>query len=106
MLKVIKKNGVYESNGRIRSNLLIKYGTGGLMKGKKYILTICWNTAKTAFNLEYEFFNQTSVDEGDMFGFHKMNAFTGMQVLGTYHFHDMDKNANVPLKIINYKWFK
>ncbi|TYA89217.1 NAD(P)H-dependent oxidoreductase [Seonamhaeicola marinus] len=99
------KNGIYESDGRSRSNPLINYGTGGLMKGKKYILTTSWNAPKTAFTLENEFFNQTSVDEGVMFGFHKMNAFTGMQVLGTYHFHDMEKNANVPLEINNYKLF-
>lgn len=99
------QNGIYASDGRSRKNPNINYGTGGLMHGKKYILTTSWNAPKTAFTLENEFFNQKSVDEGAMFGFHKMNAFTGMELLATHHFHDMEKNADVPLELNNYSVF-
>lgn len=99
------QNGIYTSDGRSRKNPDINYGTGGLMHGKKYILTTSWNAPKTAFTLENEFFNQKSVDEGVMFGFHRMNAFTGMELLATHHFHDMEKNADVPLELNNYSIF-
>ncbi|WP_075589683.1 NAD(P)H-dependent oxidoreductase [Labilibacter marinus] len=99
------QNGIYESDGRSRKNPKINYGTGGLMKGKKYILTTSWNAPKTAFTLENEFFEQKSVDEGVMFGFHKMNTFTGMDLLATHHFHDMEKNADVPQELANYNIF-
>ncbi|WP_282031832.1 NAD(P)H-dependent oxidoreductase [Winogradskyella eximia] len=99
------QNGIYASDGRSRLNPDINYGTGGLMHGKKYILTTSWNAPKTAFTLENEFFNQKSVDEGAMFGFHKMNAFTGMELLATHHFHDMEKNADVPFELNNYSTF-
>ena len=99
------QNGIYKSDGRSRLNPDINYGTGGLMHRKKYILTTSWNAPKTAFTLENEFFNQKSVDEGVMFGFHRMNAFTGMELLGTHHFHDMEKNADVPLELNNYSTF-
>lgn len=99
------QNGIYRSDGRSRSNPNINYGTGGLMHGKKYILTTSWNAPKAAFTMEGEFFDQTSVDEGAMFGFHKMNKFTGMELLATYHFHDMEKNADVPLELKNYDTF-
>ncbi|NRD24210.1 NAD(P)H-dependent oxidoreductase [Winogradskyella litoriviva] len=99
------QNGIYASDGRSRKNPEINYGTGGLMHGKKYILTTSWNAPKTAFTLENEFFNQKSVDEGAMFGFHKMNAFTGMELLATHHFHDMEKNADVPFELNNYNSF-
>ena len=99
------QNGIYASDGRSRKNPNINYGTGGLMHGKKYILTTSWNAPKTAFTLENEFFNQKSVDEGAMFGFHRMNAFTGMELLATHHFHDMEKNADVPLELNNYSVF-
>jgi modulator of drug activity B len=75
------------------------------MHGKKYILTTSWNAPKTAFTLDNEFFDQRSVDEGVMFGFHKMNAFTGMELLATHHFHDMEKNADVPYELHNYSVF-
>ncbi|PCI00645.1 MAG: NADPH quinone reductase MdaB [Flavobacteriaceae bacterium] len=99
------QNGIYENDGRSRKNPSINYGTGGLMKGKKYILTTSWNAPKTAFTLENEFFEQKSVDEGVMFGFHKMNDFAGMKLLATHHFHDMEKNADVPLELMNYTAF-
>ncbi|GAA4947786.1 NADPH:quinone oxidoreductase MdaB [Algibacter agarivorans] len=99
------QNGIYSSDGRSRKNPNINYGTGGLMHGKKYILTTSWNAPKTAFTLENEFFNQKSVDEGVMFGFHRMNAFTGMELLATHHFHDMEKNADVPFELNNYSTF-
>ena len=99
------QNGIYNSDGRSRKNPDINYGTGGLLHGKRYILTTSWNAPKAAFTLENEFFNQRSVDDGALFGFHKMNAFTGMQLLDTHHFHDMEKNADVPKELENYNAF-
>lgn len=72
------QNGIYTSDGRSRKNPDINYGTGGLLHGKRYILTTSWNAPKAAFTLQNEFFDQRSVDDGALFGFHKMNAFTGM----------------------------
>ncbi|MDO6820259.1 NAD(P)H-dependent oxidoreductase [Zobellia sp. 1_MG-2023] len=99
------QNGIYTSDGRSSKNPDINYGTGGLMHGKKYILTTSWNAPKAAFTLENEFFEQKSVDDGVMFGFHKMNAFAGLERLATHHFHDMEKNANVPLELEKYNTF-
>lgn len=98
-------NGIYKSDGRSSKNPNINYGTGGLMHGKKYILTTSWNAPKMAFTLENEFFDKHSVDEGAMFGFHKMNEFTGMELLATHHFHDMEKNADVPFELKAYHNF-
>lgn len=94
-------NGIYKSDGRSRVNPDINYGTGGLMHGKKYIVTTSWNAPETAFTLKDEFFNQHSVDEGVLFGFHRMNAFTGMEHLGSFHFHDLEKNAT-PERVADY----
>lgn len=86
-------NGIYRSDGRSRKNPAINYGTGGLMQGKKYFVTSSWNAPDTAFTLEGEFFDQHSVDEGVLFGFHKMNQFAGLESIGSFHFHDMEKGA-------------
>jgi len=87
--------GIYHSDGRSSANPAINYGTGGLLHGKKYMLTTSWNAPATAFTLPGEFFNQHSVDEGPLFGFHRMNAFTGMEQLESIHFHDVEKNADI-----------
>jgi modulator of drug activity B len=82
-------NGIYKSDGRSRVNPDINYGTGGLLHGRKYMLTTSWNAPATAFTLPGEFFEETSVDDGVMFGFHKMNKFTGMERINGFHFHDV-----------------
>ncbi|MFL9483920.1 NAD(P)H-dependent oxidoreductase [Chitinophagaceae bacterium LWZ2-11] len=87
--------GIYYSDGRSSKNPSINYGTGGMLKGKKYMVTTSWNAPKEAFTLPGEFFNETGVDDGVLFGFHKMNAFTGMSPLSSIHFHDVEKNSNI-----------
>ncbi|MDN3584081.1 NAD(P)H-dependent oxidoreductase [Mucilaginibacter flavus] len=96
-------NGIYRSDGRTAENPAINYGTGGLMHGKKYLLTTSWNAPATAFTLPGEFFNGHSVDEGPLFGFHRMNAFTGMQPLESIHFYDVMKNANIAQNLQHYQ---
>ncbi len=96
-------NGIYNSDGRSSANPEINYGTGGMLHGRKYLVTTSWNAPKTAFTLPNEFFNQTSVDDGALFGFHRMNAFTGMKPLETMHFHDIEKNADVPRDLELYR---
>jgi modulator of drug activity B len=96
------QNGIYHSDGRSSANPAINYGTGGMLHGKKYLLTSSWNAPKEAFTLPGEFFNERTVDEGALFGFHRMNAFTGMQPLESMHFHDVEKNADIPTDLQRY----
>ncbi len=72
------------------------------MQGKKYMVTSSWNAPDTAFTLENEFFDQHSVDEGVLFGFHKMNQFAGLERIGSFHFHDMEKGASAE-RVANYE---
>lgn len=95
--------GIYHSDGRSADNPAINYGTGGMLHGKKYMLTTSWNAPKEAFTLPGEFFNEKSVDDGPLFGFHRMNAFTGMKPLQGMHFHDIEKNADVPRDLKLYR---
>lgn len=96
------QNGIYASDGRSRKNPAVNYGTGGLMHGKKYMVNSSWNAPETAFTLPGEFFDQRSVDDGVLFGFHKMNQFAGLERMSGFHFHDMEKNATAA-RIENYR---
>lgn len=87
--------GIYMSDGRKADNPKINYGTGGMLGGRKYMLTTSWNAPETAFTLPGEFFNETSVDNGPLFGFHRMNAFVSLEKMESFHFHDVEKNADV-----------
>jgi modulator of drug activity B len=88
-------NGIYKSDGRSAKNPTINYGTGGMLHGRQYMVTTSWNAPKEAFTLPNEFFMETSVDDGPLFGFHRMNAFTGMTPVQSLHFHDVMKNADI-----------
>ncbi len=89
------QRGIYHSDGRRSADPAINYGTGGMMQGTKYLVTSSWNAPQTAFTLPGEFFNEHSVDAGPLFGFHRMHAFAAMQPLESFHFHDVEKNADV-----------
>ncbi|MDQ0636497.1 modulator of drug activity B [Pedobacter sp. W3I1] len=89
------KSGIYSSDGRKANNPTRNYGTGGMLHGRKYMVTSSWNAPKEAFTLPEEFFMETSVDDGVLFGFHRMNAFTGMERIDGIHFHDVEKNADI-----------
>lgn len=96
-------NGIYTSDGRSSENPTINYGTGGSLHGKKYMVTTSWNAPKEAFTLPGEFFMERSVDDGPLFGFHRMNAFTGMKPLAGIHFHDVEKNADIQTDLKRYE---
>lgn len=87
------RKGMYRSDGRKSDHPEINYGTGGLLAGRKYMVTTTWNAPDTAFTLPGEFFEQRSVDDGVLFGFHKMNAFLSLEKLPGIHFHDLEKNV-------------
>ena len=89
------QNGIYFSDGRRSANPTRNYGTGGLLQGRKYMLTTTWNAPIEAFTLEDEFFKQHSVDDGVMFGFHRMNAFVGLEPVEGFHFYDVMKNPDI-----------
>lgn len=96
------KKGIYNSDGRTSKNPEINYGTGGMLLGRKYMVTSSWNAPKTAFTLPGEFFNETSVDNGPLFGFHRMNAFASLEKMESFHFYDVEKNADVTRDMTEY----
>lgn len=88
------QNGIYFSDGRRSANPTRNYGTGGTLQGRRYMLTTTWNAPIEAFTIEGEFFRQHNVDDV-MFGFHRMNAFVGMDPVEGFNFHDVMKNPNI-----------
>ncbi|WP_281614565.1 NAD(P)H-dependent oxidoreductase [Flammeovirga sp. SubArs3] len=94
---------IYASDGRHRTAPKLNYGSGGLLKGKKYILTTTWNAPEEAFTTEGEIFQQTNVDNGVMFGFHKMNLFIGLENAFSFHFYDVLKDPKIEDDLKNYQ---
>jgi len=80
----------YESDGRSRDDASKKYGSGGLMTHKKYMLSLTYNCPTTEFNNKDGFFEGLSVDEAN-FAVHKTFQFCGAKQLETYSVHDIFK---------------
>ena len=85
---------LYASDGRSRSDTSKKYGSGGLIHDKKYMLSLTWSAPKEAFTQVDQFFEGVGVD-GVYLPFHKANQFLGMQGLNTFIVHDVIKMPNV-----------
>ncbi len=73
-----------------------KYGKGGLMKGKEYIISSTWNAPEYTFNDNNEFFNGRNVDE-ILISFHKAMEFCGFTQRETLSFHNVVKEPNFEL---------
>lgn len=83
------------NDGRARSDPTKQYGTGGLMQGKKYMLSLTWNAPAEAFNDERQFlFAGKSVD--DLFLFNTANyKFCGVETLPSFSCHDVLKQGGI-----------
>ncbi|MBV8041852.1 NAD(P)H-dependent oxidoreductase [Pluralibacter sp.] len=86
---------LYASDGRTRTDTRKKYGSGGLIQGKKYMLSLTWNAPMEAFTEKDQFFHGVGVD-GVYLPFHKANQFLGMEPLATFIANDVIKMPNVP----------
>lgn len=94
---------LYENDGRTRRDPKKQYGTGGLLQGKKYMLSVTWNAPEEAFNEFGNFFDGRGVD-GVYFAFHKSQQFLGMSQLKTFMVNDVIKEPAVEQNIIKYKY--
>ncbi|WP_141047253.1 NAD(P)H-dependent oxidoreductase [Aliarcobacter cryaerophilus] len=80
----------YTSDGRSRSDESKTYGTGGLLTGKKYMLSITYNCPISEFDNPKGFFDGLSLDQAHI-ATHKTFQFCGLEPLKTYSVHDIFK---------------
>jgi modulator of drug activity B len=78
-------------DGRTRSDASKKYGSGGKLQAKKYMLCSTWNSPTEAFDDPEQFFEGLSVDQVLM-PLHKSYQFLGLQKMPSFTFYDVFKN--------------
>jgi modulator of drug activity B len=90
-------------DGRTREDLSKKYGSGGLLTDKKYMICSTWNSPDEAFNDKEQFFEGLSVDQVLM-QIHKSYQFLGLQQIPSFTFIDVFKSADdVSKQIVDFK---
>lgn len=92
---------LYADDGRSSTDPNKKYGTGGLMKNKKYMLSTTWNAPAEALEETNQLFEGKGVDTV-FFGFHKAMKFIGFTKLNSFSCHDVVKQPNVENVFSNY----
>lgn len=93
---------LYESDGRHRTDPKHNYGKGGLLQGKRHMLSLTWNAPDEAFDEAGEFFGGAGVDAVYL-PVHKANEFLGMTALPTYLASDVMKEPDVPRFLAEYR---
>ncbi|WP_336955680.1 NAD(P)H-dependent oxidoreductase [Acinetobacter johnsonii] len=93
---------LYANDGRSRADASKKYGSGGLIHDKNYMLSLTWNAPMDAFNDAEQFFHGIGVD-GVYLPFHKANQFLGMQTLPTFIVNDVIKAPEVEAYMAQYR---
>lgn len=93
---------LYANDGRSRADASKKYGSGGLIHDKNYMLSLTWNAPMDAFNDAEQFFHGVGVDRVYL-PFHKANQFLGMQTLPTFIVNDVIKAPEVEAYMAQYR---
>ncbi|MGB7402060.1 MAG: NAD(P)H-dependent oxidoreductase [Arcobacter sp.] len=89
----------YASDGRSRDDASKLYGSGGLLTGKKYMLSVTYNCPASAFDNKNSLFEGMSLDEAHV-AVHKTFQFCGLEPLETYAVHDIFKgDLNLDLEL-------
>jgi modulator of drug activity B len=92
---------LYANDGRSRSDASQKYGSGGMIHGKRYMIAATWNAPQQAFDDPSDFFEGKGVD-AVYFPFHKANEFLGLSALPTFLSVDVMKAPNIEADVARY----
>ena len=81
---------LFTNDGRTRSDASKRYGSGGLMQSKKYMLSLTYNCPTSEFGDKDGFFDGLSLDEANV-ATHKTFQFCGASAMKTFSVHDIFK---------------
>ena len=85
---------IFLDDGRTRKDPSRKYGTGGLLQGRSYMVSTTWNAPEVAMSDPEQLFEGKGVD-GVFLGFHKVQEFVGMTKLPSFTCYDVLKNPDI-----------
>lgn len=83
-----------KGDGRTRTDLNKKYGSGGLKSNAKYMISTTWNAPLEAFEESGQFFENKNVDQ-ILVGMHKTYQFLGIQALPSFAMYNIFKENTI-----------
>ena len=83
------------NDGRTSAAPKDNYGGGGALKGKKYMLSLTFNSPSEAFNDPSQYLFQGKSVDDLFFPYHMNFRFFAMEALPTFSCHDVMKNPEI-----------
>lgn len=93
---------LYAHDGRTPDNPDGVYGSGGLLTGRRYLISATWNAPESAFSAPGGMFEQRGV-EALYFPFHKANQMLGLTPFPTHVFTDVIKDPKIDRDVERYR---
>ena len=91
---VLTNPEVCGTDGRSRSNPDKKYGSGGFLTKKRYMLSTTWNAPLEALTEPGLFFDGRGLDEV-LLPLHKQFQYMGLRAMPSFSIHDVYKNPSI-----------
>ncbi|EAY15747.1 Flavodoxin-like fold family protein [Trichomonas vaginalis G3] len=93
---------LFNSDGRTRKDPSKKYGTGGCLSGKRFMVSSTWNAPEIAFTEEGQFYADLGKKK-HWATVEKAFRFIGFDVLEGMYFFDVHKDPHVEQEVEQYK---
>jgi len=75
-----------------------QYGKGGLLQGRRYLLSTTWNAPEQVFSNPEQFFDGRSLEEL-LLAMHKTQQYVGMQSLASFAAFDVVANPHIEQQV-------
>ena len=100
--EVFVQPGIASGDGRSRNDPTKRYGTGGQLHDKRYLISSTWNAPLEAFTDPDQFFEGRGID-GLFMPLHKTFEFIGMRRLPSFMVNDVFKHPTIPEDLERWK---
>lgn len=90
-------------DGRTRKDPSKQYGTGGLMQGTKFMISMTWNAPEKAFSDKEQFLYEGKSVEDAFIWLNSNYKFCGAEIMSSFACHDVLKNPDIANDIVRYK---
>lgn len=92
----------HSGDGRSKEDPTRQYGTGGKLKGKKFMICATWNAPKESFNDSTQYMFRGKSADDVLFNVAVSYRFIGFEVLPGYYCYDVFHNQHIKQDLENY----
>ncbi len=92
----------HSGDGRSKEDATLQYGTGGKLKGKKFMICATWNAPKESFNDSAQYMFRGKSADDVLFNVGANYRFIGFEILPGYYCYDVFHNTHIKQDLENY----